>query len=330
MTDIFQENHRINHNSKVYEFQPDLNLWIEVLSGNKYGAYAPKDIQTALNLKTFNVANIPEKKAKKIAQKDFEKRIENTKDYTQFQRVVYKGKRYIFIPTIFGTGYWAEETASGKPGKYATKSLQPELNKMVFGKAVLPTIIERFKNQNSIEAQRQLKISIGWLQLKMNMLKQGGGNIPGLLYPSNNAFISGGLYFYAYDAKTKDVLPYWDRFPIIVLLDKYQDGHIGLNLHYLPPQLRVIFLSKLLTSFNPQYSEKDNMMRLKISYDALKSSGMKYYLPCIKRYLTTHVKSKILPIEPHEWTNAVYLPMQKFEKQNQNVVWKESERIIRG
>ena len=55
----------------------------------------------------------------------------------------------------------------------------------------------------------------------------------------------GKLYAYMYDAKHKDTLPFWDKFPLIVYLGLGKQGTTtlmyGLNLHYIPPKARQNF-----------------------------------------------------------------------------------------
>ena len=65
--------------------------------------------------------------------------------------------------------------------------------------------------------------------------------------------VKGKLFCFYYDPKGKDDLPYYDRFPLILVLEKYNDGFLGLNLHYLPIRYRVAFLDKLL-----QYAKLDD------------------------------------------------------------------------
>ena len=42
----------------------------------------------------------------------------------------------------------------------------------------------------------------------------------------------GKMYFYFYDPKYKAVLPIYDRFPLVIPIEPYPDGFLGLNLHY--------------------------------------------------------------------------------------------------
>ena len=49
----------------------------------------------------------------------------------------------------------------------------------------------------------------------------------------------GRLNMFFYDPKLKKKLPYYDRFPLVLPLENYNDGFLGINLHYLPIPLRI-------------------------------------------------------------------------------------------
>lgn len=138
----------------------------------------------------------------------------------------------------------------------------------------------------------------------------------------------GNMFFFFYDAKHKKTLPYWDRFPMIFPLELYDDGFLGINLHYLDRTLRVRLFDKLLQFKNND--RFDNTTKLKLSY-ALLSSVAKFpeVRPCIKRYLSSHVKSQFLRVNPSEWEIALFLPVEMFQKQSAEYVWSESRRAIR-
>jgi hypothetical protein len=141
-------------------------------------------------------------------------------------------------------------------------------------------------------------------------------------------FILGRLYCFYYDPKTKEDLPYYDRFPLVLILDRDKEGFTGLNLHYLPIRYRVAFLNKLISY--AMYNDEDEIKRLRVTYEILSSSKrFREFRPCFKRYLYGHVKSKILAIQPNEWEVAVFLPMQQFKKAKPQKVWQESINEIR-
>jgi hypothetical protein len=142
-------------------------------------------------------------------------------------------------------GAWAILTANNKPGKYVEKSLQRELNQFYFQRDELPTMQERFRNASAEEREKLRDISISWLQLKIKGIQQGIG-VPQTLTPEYKQFVEGGLYLYVYDAKYKDILPIWDKFPLTIVLEKYNEGFLGLNLHYLDTNIRLGLLGQLI------------------------------------------------------------------------------------
>ena len=123
---------------------------------------------------------------------------------------------------------------------------------------------------------------------------------------SPKAFI-GRMYFYHYDPKYKDVLPVYDKFPLVIPMDMYSDGFLGLNLHYLDPYSRLALLDRLLDfANNDKYNDST---KLNLSYDLLaRSRRYKMIEPCIKRYLLNHIRSSLIYIEPNHWETAIFLP----------------------
>jgi hypothetical protein len=55
----------------------------------------------------------------------------------------------------------------------------------------------------------------------------------------------GLLNMFVYDPKGKKELPYYDTFPLLLPIEKYSNGFLGINLHYLPIPLRIRLLDRL-------------------------------------------------------------------------------------
>jgi hypothetical protein len=139
--------------------------------------------------------------------------------------------------------------------------------------------------------------------------------------------IIGRMYFFFYDPKTKDTLPYYDRFPLVLPIEQYQDGFLGLNLHYLHPKQRIILLDKL--SEYASNSKYDTTTKLRLSYDVLRrSSSISEHIPCVKKYLFSHVDSRFLEITADEWDIAALLPMESFVGASSGKVYAESRKKI--
>lgn len=137
----------------------------------------------------------------------------------------------------------------------------------------------------------------------------------------------GSMFMYFYDAKTKEELPYWDKFPLIFVIEIYKDGWLGLNLHYLPIMLRAKLFDKLLQfANNPSL---DQITKLKLSYQLLSNvSRFPEVRPTIKRYLSDHVMSRMVKVEPIDWEIAIFLPVEQFQKKKKEFVWAESKKKI--
>ena len=173
------------------------------------------------------------------------------------------------------------------------------------------------------------KESIKWFQDKVQGLNRP--SVASLmsddaLDPQGTSVI-GEMYMYMYDPKLKKTLPYYDRFPLTIMVDEAPGGFYGINLHYLPPDIRAIFLDKLL-ALGPK-NPKPNSRLTKMRYDLLKGSA-KYreFKPCFKHYLAKHVKSKFVRVPITEWEIAIFLPVEQFRKANKNTVWTESKKRI--
>ena len=136
------------------------------------------------------------------------------------------------------------------------------------------------------------------------------------------------MYYFYYNPKNKTELPYYDKFPLILVLDITPDGFLGLNLHYLPLNYRLAFLDKLMDY--AVLNDEDDPVRLRITYDILNASrSFREFKPCLKKYLYGHVQSKILAVLPNEWEIAVHLPIQQFKKATVEEVWQDSLQKIR-
>ena len=134
---------------------------------------------------------------------------------------------------------------------------------------------------------------------------------------------------YWYDPKLKLTLPYYDKFPLIFPIEMYDDGFLGINLHYLPPMFRARLMDALYSTLNNnKLNEKSKLL---ISYKILKgASRYKYFKPCIKRYLTTHLRSRFFLVEPPKWDVVLMLPLARFQKATKDRVWEESMNKITG
>jgi hypothetical protein len=142
-----------------------------------------------------------------------------------------------------------------------------------------------------------------------------------------STFEPGAMVMFFYDPKHKKTLPYYDGFPLVIVVGKAEGGFLGLNIHYLPPILRAKFLDSLLDVTNS--NRYDDNTKFEITYELLKkASKFKYFKPCIKHYLTEHVRSRFAFVPAPEWEIATFLPTADWQKASGSAVYKDSRAKI--
>lgn len=143
----------------------------------------------------------------------------------------------------------------------------------------------------------------------------------------SNKEIVGSMQMFFYQPKHRDTLPYYDSFPLVIVLGPAEGGFLGLNLHYLPPVLRAKFLDSLLdVTNNKVYNDST---KFSVTYSLLKrATRFKYFKPCIKHYLFDHVRSRFAVVSPPEWEIATFLPTADWQKASGSKVYADSRKMI--
>ncbi len=120
----------------------------------------------------------------------------------------------------------------------------------------------------------------------------------------------GQMNFFYYDAKGKNELPYYDRFPLVlpVGVAPQREGFIGLNFHYLSIPMRLKLLN--VVAEYATNSEMNEDTRIRLTWNRIKRNPL--VKPTIKRYLASHVQSRFRVITAEEMMAAVLLPVQRF------------------
>ena len=139
----------------------------------------------------------------------------------------------------------------------------------------------------------------------MDLIRDGKRN--------NNPFF-GRLNMFFYDPKFKKTLPYYDTFPLVLPLENYPDGFLGINFHYLPIPLRMKLLETLdKRNFTGNYSKLKNIREVK---------------PTIKHYLKRQFVSGFLELEEDDYAPAIFMPVAQFKKASASRVWRDSRGMI--
>ena len=164
-----------------------------------------------------------------------------------------------------------------------------------------------------------------WLRQKISSLNPTSRSLMQDRIRLRDNSVIGKMYFFFYDPKLKDSLPYYDRFPLVIPIERYQNGFLGLNLHYIHPKQRIILLDNLSSTLNnANYNETT---KLKINYDYLSRASRAFQaMPCIKRYLYSNITSRFLEISADEWDIAALLPVENFMGANSTKVYSDSRK----
>jgi len=134
----------------------------------------------------------------------------------------------------------------------------------------------------------------------------------------------GRLNMFFYDPKFKKTLPYYDTFPLVLPLESYPDGFLGINLHYLPMKLRLQLLDRLVDYSNNTRFDESTI--LDVDYSKLKNVNL--IKPTLKRYLAGRVKTDFRRIDAEEFMVAALLPVQRFKKGSASEVYSDSRKMI--
>ena len=119
----------------------------------------------------------------------------------------------------------------------------------------------------------------------------------------------GRLNFFYDDSKYKQVLPLYDRFPLVLPLETIPGGFMGMNFHYIRPVQRISLLNNL-----QRYASggMKSTTRIDATYDGIKN--VRIARNTIKKYLYSHVRSSFLRVDFDEAALAVMLPVKQFRK----------------
>ena len=178
---------------------------------------------------------------------------------------------------------------------------------------VAKKLVHLTEGTKKISKAKQAKKSIAWFKQKVGDSAKG--------FKKKAVLKPGKIFTFGYDAKYKKILPYWDKFPLIIVLDVYKDGFMGLNFHYLYPVERMKFLTKIM-KFATQGGEVENMTdkaRFEMTWDVVRN--IKNADKMLHKYLYGHVRTSLLEAPPNEWENAIFLPYQKFVGASAKSVW---------
>lgn len=172
-----------------------------------------------------------------------------------------------------------------------------------------------------------------WLELRSKEIGQIDSRH--LFYDSeriiydHKKILPGKMYLFRYNPLNKATLAYYDTLPLVFPVEKYRDGFLGINFHYLPIQLRLILLDRL-KPFHVNAMNFDETTRLRLSYNLLTSfSKLNIVQPTLHKYLYNRFQSRMLQILPDDWEAALALPCERFVGETKGAVYRNSRRSIK-
>ena len=126
---------------------------------------------------------------------------------------------------------------------------------------------------------------------------------------SRSSTIIGKMYFFKYQPYYRDKLPKYDKFPMVIPIQRYSNGFLGLNLHYIGVGARAALIDELM-AFNNN-NKMDNTTRMMVNWDLIKGFSRIVTLaePCVHRYIFNQCRSRFIEIYPSEYDKAIQLPV---------------------
>lgn len=185
--------------------------------------------------------------------------------------------------------------------------------------------------KNKYDLQTSFRKSKAWYEQQMVLLMKQGV-LPWTVMKGNPSQLTtklmpGKMYMFFYDPLYKAELPYFDRFPCVLLYKRTISGFSGINFHYLPYQMRVHLLYRLM-----QYKTNNKMdenTRIKFQWAAIK--GVAKFAPAVPafhNYSYGGLRSTFREIRAYDWTTAVILPVENFVKLADDRVWDKSRQHV--
>jgi len=122
---------------------------------------------------------------------------------------------------------------------------------------------------------------------------------------------------FRYSAKHKATLPYWDQLPMSIVLHRYSDGFLGINLHYVPWTHRISLGQRLVRA-----TKNKN----RINYGKIRKAWLDLKLPvalanlCLKRYLYSHVQSEMVQFNYETYEKVLKNIPPSFQKKSHETV----------
>jgi len=124
-------------------------------------------------------------------------------------------------------------------------------------------------------------------------------------------------------------LPYFDIRPLVFILRVPSNQQlIGMNLHYLPPNHRIMAYYGMYQLITDKKFGED--ARIRLYYDMLKNQKrFARNVACIRQYKTQRIRSKVYEVNPKYWESSLVVPSQRFLRKREASVYMDMNKKIR-
>lgn len=192
------------------------------------------------------------------------------------------------------------------------------------------SIFEKIRNDPNFNTKR----SHDWFRKKIDQLSD---NAPPFVMKNDllkttkpiqtMRFLQGSMFIFKYDPKTKDDLPYYDTWPCSLIFGMEGDRVLGINIHYLNIGMRCKLFDKLwqIAMVYRNQQQQCKRMTWKLLGNVAKFPEV---VPCVKSYLYSHIRSKLIKVEIDDWKTAIHLNIASFNKKSNTYVTRESTKIV--
>jgi len=184
-------------------------------------------------------------------------------------------------------------------------------------------------NTNNEEGIKKTKSSVKWFSDNVSKAQTEEKSTKNIISEKTSRRFEfkkpGYVYMFRYIPPDKKDMPFYDEYPIILTLQFEGGKVIGINLHYLPPMIRVtmlLLLLKSLVSDNPNSKIRiDNILR--------SSLLRKYIFVLSEEFFFMGIKSKIRHVTPDEFVMLSFLPVHKFRKKQKTQIYSIVKSMVR-
>lgn len=169
--------------------------------------------------------------------------------------------------------------------------------------------------QSQAKLKESAEKSKEWFQeqaMQIQSLTSGYQAVNSGYFTTDSYAIPGTMILFKYYPKTRDKLPYWDTYPLVLPFGQIKGGFKGLNFHYLDYYSRV-WLFRALTNYSNS-SQLTKRTRLSVTWATIEAVGKSAARECVHNYLYSQIRSPIRSIHPKDWVTALTLPWESFQK----------------